>query len=77
MFFSLWISNVCSSVSNRGKYVKVNMKNIEEGKEHNFQKYNSSFVTNFNMEYDFGSIIVEVKYNIAMGNGVDKTFCAM
>lgn len=45
------------SVSNRGKYVKVNMKNVKKGKENNFRKYNSSFVTNFNMEYDFGSIM--------------------
>lgn len=33
------------------------MKNIKEGKEDDFQKYNSSFETNFNMEYDFVSIM--------------------
>lgn len=45
------------SASNRGKYVKIIRKNIKEGKEHNFKKYNSSYVTNFNLEYDFGSIM--------------------
>lgn len=45
------------SVSNRGRYVKINRKNIKEGREHNFEKYNSSYVTNFNLEYDYGSIM--------------------
>lgn len=45
------------SVPNRGKYVKINTENIKKGKKRNFRKYNSSYLSNFDMKYDFGSIM--------------------
>lgn len=45
------------SSTNRDEYVKINWENISEGKEYNFNKYNTSIITSFEIEYDYGSIM--------------------
>lgn len=45
------------SSTNRDDYVKINWENISEGKEYNFNKYNTSFITSFDVNYDYGSIM--------------------
>lgn len=45
------------SSSNRDEYVKINWENISEGKEYNFSKYNTTFITSFGVDYDYGSIM--------------------
>lgn len=45
------------SASNRDDYVLIVEENIEEGMEHNFKKYAENTVTDFGIEYDYGSIL--------------------
>ncbi|XP_065090071.1 zinc metalloproteinase nas-4-like [Ochlerotatus camptorhynchus] len=45
------------SATERDEYVTIVWDNIRRGVERNFQKYNSSFVTGFNVEYDYGSVL--------------------
>lgn len=45
------------SAPNRDEYVKIFWENIAEGKEHNFRKYNSSYVKQIDVGYDFKSIM--------------------
>ncbi|CAO1409236.1 unnamed protein product [Diamesa serratosioi] len=45
------------SASNRDEYVKILWDNIEKGHENNFEIYNSSFVTDYGVEYDIKSIM--------------------
>lgn len=37
--------------------MKILWDNINEGHEHNFNKYNHSVVTDFGTEYDYGSVM--------------------
>ncbi|KAB7494434.1 Zinc metalloproteinase nas-13 [Armadillidium nasatum] len=41
----------------RDKYVTINHNNIQSGKEHNFEKYNTDFVTTFGVNYDYSSVM--------------------
>ncbi|KAL7645896.1 UNVERIFIED_CONTAM: hypothetical protein RMT77_002793 [Armadillidium vulgare] len=41
----------------RDKYVTINQNNIQSGKEHNFEKYNTDFVTTFGVKYDYNSVM--------------------
>ncbi|KAM9339530.1 meprin A subunit alpha [Symphorus nematophorus] len=45
------------SRSDRDDYVKIWWDQIEEGKEHNFNKYEDDFVTDMNTPYDYESIM--------------------
>lgn len=45
------------SASNRDDYVKINWENIKAGREHNFKKYDADEVTDFGVEYDYGSVM--------------------
>lgn len=42
---------------NRDDYVEVKYENIESGKEHNFNKYNGDTVSDFDIEYDYNSVM--------------------
>jgi hypothetical protein len=46
----------------RDNYVKIHSENIRLGKEHNFEKYDSSFVDTQNTPYDYGSVMHYDKY---------------
>ncbi|XP_038583682.1 meprin A subunit alpha [Micropterus salmoides] len=45
------------SRSDRDNYVKIWWDQIEEGKEHNFNKYEDDFITDLNTPYDYESIM--------------------
>uniref|UniRef100_A0A182NV53 Metalloendopeptidase n=1 Tax=Anopheles dirus TaxID=7168 RepID=A0A182NV53_9DIPT len=45
------------SASDRDEFVDIVWDNIEEGKEHNFNIYDSSTVTDFSVRYDYGSVM--------------------
>nr|CAD7407867.1 unnamed protein product [Timema poppensis] len=45
------------SAPERDDFVKINWENIKTGKDHNFQKRNTSRVTNYGVKYDYGSIM--------------------
>lgn len=45
------------SSTDRDEHVKIEWKHIIEGLDYNFNKYNSSFVTDFGTGYDYGSIL--------------------
>lgn len=45
------------SASDRDEYVEILWKNIQEGHESNFNKYNESVVTDYDIEYDYESIM--------------------
>lgn len=45
------------SASERDDYVQILYENILEGREFNFAKYNSSLITNFDIPYDYQSIM--------------------
>ncbi|CAH1774571.1 unnamed protein product [Owenia fusiformis] len=41
----------------RDQYLDIQMENVIQGKEHNFEMIEASWIQNFNHEYDFGSIM--------------------
>lgn len=43
--------------SNRDDYVRIVEENIKEGKEGNFKKYDEDTVTDFDIEYDYASVL--------------------
>lgn len=45
------------SVSNRDSYVRINWNNIQQGQEHNFNKFGDNEVTDFGVPYDYRSIL--------------------
>ncbi|KFB53863.1 AGAP010764-PA-like protein [Anopheles sinensis] len=45
------------SASDRDEYVDIIWENIEDGKEHNFNIYENSIVTDFSVRYDYGSVM--------------------
>ncbi|XP_065090073.1 seminal metalloprotease 1-like [Ochlerotatus camptorhynchus] len=45
------------SASDRDQYVAVQWQNVREGAEANFQNYGTDFITDFGVEYDYGSIM--------------------
>ncbi|EAT33221.1 AAEL014516-PA [Aedes aegypti] len=45
------------SASDRDDFVTIVWEKIEQQHQHNFEKYNSSFVSAFNVEYDYGSVL--------------------
>ncbi|GJQ74699.1 hypothetical protein Trydic_g21550 [Trypoxylus dichotomus] len=45
------------SAALRDFYIEIVWKNIEEGKNHNFRKYDTNTTTSFDMPYDYGSIM--------------------
>lgn len=45
------------STYNRDDYVEIKYENITPGKENNFNKYNGDTVSDFDIEYDYGSVM--------------------
>lgn len=45
------------SATERDEYVKINYVNIVPGREHNFNKYNTTVITNYNITYDYTSVM--------------------
>lgn len=45
------------SASNRDDFIKINWENIKSGRTHNFKKYSESIVTNFDVPYDYDSVM--------------------
>lgn len=45
------------SASDRDDFIKIYWENIKKGREHNFNKYNESIVTNFDVPYDYESVM--------------------
>ncbi|XP_053661515.1 seminal metalloprotease 1-like [Anopheles marshallii] len=45
------------SASDRDQFVDIVWDNIEEGKQHNFNIYDADTVTDFNVMYDYGSVM--------------------
>lgn len=45
------------SAADRDDYVKIIWDNITPGREHNFRKYDKERVTDFNVTYDYGSVM--------------------
>lgn len=45
------------SASDRDTYIRINWDNIRRGREHNFNKYNESVVTDFGIQYDYESVM--------------------
>lgn len=41
----------------RDDYVSIDWNSIQENKESNFRKYNNTIVTNFNVTYDYESVL--------------------
>ncbi|EDW64327.1 seminal metalloprotease 1 [Drosophila virilis] len=53
------------SSSDRDDYVRIVLENIQEGKEHNFQKYDENRVDNFDQTYDYGSVLHYTPYGFS------------
>lgn len=45
------------SATERDEYVRIVWDKIQSGTESNFDAYSSDFITNFNVEYDYGSVM--------------------
>lgn len=45
------------SAADRDEYVQINWENIKPGREHNFNKYDKDRVTDFNVTYDYDSVM--------------------
>lgn len=45
------------SASNRDNYIRINENNIKAGTKPNFEKFNADVVTDFNLPYDYESIM--------------------
>ncbi|TMW47783.1 hypothetical protein DOY81_007121 [Sarcophaga bullata] len=45
------------SASNRDDYVKIFRQNIQDGRESSFNKFDSSFITDFGVGYDYSSVM--------------------
>lgn len=45
------------SATNRDTYVKIKFENIEPGHEHNFDKHDGSKISDFDVPYDYGSVL--------------------
>ena len=45
------------SRSDRDKYVKIKLENVDEGNKHNFERYDPSAVTHYDLPYDFESVM--------------------
>ncbi|KAF5272097.1 hypothetical protein FQA39_LY01180 [Lamprigera yunnana] len=45
------------SATERDDYVKINWENIQEGHEHNFDKYGTNYITSYGLPYDYKSIM--------------------
>jgi Astacin (Peptidase family M12A) len=45
------------SATERDEYVKIVWEKIQSGTETNFDAYGSDYITNYNVEYDYGSVM--------------------
>ncbi|ELU08385.1 hypothetical protein CAPTEDRAFT_66395, partial [Capitella teleta] len=54
------------SRSDRDEWIIVNYDNIEEGKEHNFRKYDEDDINLAGTEYDYGSVMHYGPYGFAV-----------
>lgn len=51
------MSFIQQSASNRDDFIKIHWENIRTGRLHNFKKYDESLVTNFDVPYDYQSVM--------------------
>ena len=58
------------SRTDRDDYVTINWSNIQPGKEGNFNKYNASEVSPFNVTYDYGSVMHYSAYGFAINASI-------
>lgn len=56
------------SAPDRDDFVKIQFENIKTNYTNNFQKYNSSFVSSFNISYDYLSIMHYSSQAFSIGN---------
>lgn len=54
------------STYDRDDYVTIVRENIEPGLEYNFDKYNSSIVTDFGIKYDYNSVMHYSPYGFSI-----------
>lgn len=45
------------SASDRDEFIRIHWQNIQRGREHNFNKYDSAVVSNFDVPYDYESVM--------------------
>jgi hypothetical protein len=45
------------SAADRDEYVRIEFDKIQAGTEHNFNKYGFDVITNYDVEYDYGSMM--------------------
>lgn len=45
------------SAADRDDFIKINWENIRKSRTHNFKKYDESVVTNYNVTYDYESVM--------------------
>jgi hypothetical protein len=45
------------SATERDEFVRIAYENIEPGKEHNFNTYDSTVISQYKVEYDYGSVM--------------------
>lgn len=45
------------SASDRDDFIRIHWENIQRGREHNFNKYDSGVVSNFSVPYDYESVM--------------------
>lgn len=45
------------SATERDEYVKIEFEKIQSGTEHNFNTYGFDVITNYEVEYDYGSVM--------------------
>lgn len=57
------------SATERDDYVEIMWENIEPGMESNFDKFSADVITNFGVEYDYGSIMHYDPYGFSI-NGL-------
>ena len=50
------------SATERDSFITIQWANIQKGKEHNFDKYEANFISNFGILYDYNSIMHYGKY---------------
>ncbi|MBD4895290.1 hypothetical protein GUF81_06200, partial [Xanthomonas citri pv. citri] len=55
----------------RDDYVTIMFDNIEAGAEHNFDKYDATYITQFGYTYDYGSVMHYSAY--AFSSNGEKT----
>lgn len=54
------------SATERDEYVRIVWDKIQSGTEGNFDAYGSDYITNYKVEYDYGSVMVSIFRHAAL-----------